>query len=133
MNLMQQLSSLTNKPTPVLEVVPKECNLNEAANIIQDLITNERNEQWIAAFLHDIGKTRIPANILNTPGLLSKEQWEKVKMHPIWGTEIFKKDAIIQKGIITHHENYDGSGYPFRLKKGEHSYIRQNNCNCRLN
>ena len=70
-----------------------------------------------AAFLHDIGKTRISANILNTPGPLSKEQWEKVKMHPIWGSEIFNEDAIIQKGIITHHENYDGTGYPFGLKK----------------
>jgi HD-GYP domain-containing protein (c-di-GMP phosphodiesterase class II) len=69
-----------------------------------------------AAFLHDIGKTRIPANILNTPGPLSKEQWEKVKMHPIWGSEIFNEDATIQKGIITHHENYDGTGYPFGLK-----------------
>jgi HD-GYP domain-containing protein (c-di-GMP phosphodiesterase class II) len=69
-----------------------------------------------AAILHDIGKTRIPANILNTPGPLSKEQWGKVKMHPIWGSEIFNEDATIQKGIITHHENYDGTGYPFGLK-----------------
>ena len=81
------------------------------------LSENDLRDVVKTAFLHDIGKTRIPANILNTSGPLSKEQWERVKMHPIWGSEIFNEDATIQKGIITHHENYDGTGYPFGLKK----------------
>ena len=70
-----------------------------------------------AALLHDIGKTRIPRNILDTPGPLSEAQWIKVRMHPIWGIEIYKEDEIIQKGIVSHHENFDGTGYPYGLKK----------------
>ena len=66
MSLMQQLSSLTNKPTPVLEVVPKECNLNEAALVVQDLITNERNEQWIAAFQEGVSGNELQAQYCRT-------------------------------------------------------------------
>ena len=70
-----------------------------------------------AALLHDIGKTRIPLSILNKPGPLTEVQWETMKMHPIWGIEIYKEDEIIQKGIVSHHENFDGTGYPYGLKK----------------
>lgn len=75
-----------------------------------------------AAFLHDIGKTRIPLSILNKPGLLTEVQWETMKMHPIWGAEIYQGNTIIQEGILTHHENYDGTGYPYGLK-GENIHL----------
>jgi len=42
-------------------------------------------------------------------------QWETMKMHPIWGAEIYQGNTIIQEGILTHHENYDGTGYLYRL------------------
>lgn len=75
-----------------------------------------------AALLHDIGKTRIPLSILNKPGPLTEVQWETMKMHPIWGAEIYQGNTIIQEGIITHHENYDGTGYPYGLK-GENIHL----------
>jgi len=75
-----------------------------------------------AALLHDIGKTRIPLSILNKPGPLTEVQWETMKMHPIWGAEIYQGNTIIQEGISTHHENYDGTGYPYGLK-GENIHL----------
>lgn len=75
-----------------------------------------------AALLHDIGKTRIPLSILNKPGPLTEVQWETMKMHPIWGAEIYQGNTIIQEGILTHHENYDGTGYPYGLK-GENIHL----------
>ena len=73
--------------------------------------------------LHDVGKTRISADILNKKGKLTKEEFDKIKEHPQLGVEILKESGIDLRNeqIITlqHHENYDGSGYPHGLKNGE--------------
>ena len=73
--------------------------------------------------LHDVGKTRISTDILNKKGKLTKEEFDKIKEHPQLGVEILKESGIDLRNeqIITlqHHENYDGSGYPHGLKKGE--------------
>jgi HD-GYP domain-containing protein (c-di-GMP phosphodiesterase class II) len=73
--------------------------------------------------LHDIGKTKISTAILNKPGKLTKEEFDIIKKHPEFGIEVleetgvqFKEERII---TIQHHENYDGSGYPYGLKKDE--------------
>ncbi len=73
--------------------------------------------------LHDVGKTRISADILNKKGKLTKEEFEIIKKHPELGVEVleeagveFKEERII---ILQHHENDDGSGYPYGLKKDE--------------
>jgi len=73
--------------------------------------------------LHDVGKTRISTNILNKPGKLTKEEFEIIKKHPELGIEVleetgveFKEERIV---TIQHHENDDGSGYPYGLKKDE--------------
>jgi HD-GYP domain-containing protein (c-di-GMP phosphodiesterase class II) len=84
----------------------------------------------VAAELHDIGKLGIPDNILNKPTKLSKEEYEKIKSHPIEGKKILEplkswlKENIIS-GVVQHHENYNGSGYPFGLRGKEiHIYAR---------
>jgi len=73
--------------------------------------------------VHDIGKTKISTDILNKKGKLTKEEFEEVKKHPEYGAEIldgtdtkFKEERIV---TLQHHENEDGSGYPYGLKKGE--------------
>ncbi len=73
--------------------------------------------------LHDVGKTRISADILNKKGKLTKEEFEEIKKHPEFGIEVlnetgseFKEESII---TIQHHENDDGTGYPHGLKKDE--------------
>ena len=72
--------------------------------------------------LHDIGKIGIPENILSKPGLLSKEEWEQVKMHPLIGEKILQDIDFLKPGLSIvrdHHERPDGTGYPNNLKREE--------------
>ncbi len=71
-----------------------------------------------AGFLHDIGKCRIPPEILNKPGKLTAEEFEEIKKHPVYGHEIITSsfpDEVIALGALQHHERVDGSGYPYGL------------------
>lgn len=74
----------------------------------------------VAALLHDIGKLGIPDHILLKPGALSPEEWEKMKTHPMGGAEMLKRmnfpDPVLQI-VATHHEKWDGTGYPRGLKE----------------
>jgi len=72
--------------------------------------------KW-AAQLHDIGKIGISDNILLKPSLLDEKEWEMVKKHPLNGLKIVDPmrewlGEDICAGILHHHENYDGTGYP---------------------
>jgi len=74
-----------------------------------------------AAILHDIGKIGTDLNILHKNGLLTDEEYETVKEHPLIGSQILEPISFLQdvKTIITeHHERFDGKGYPDG-KKGE--------------
>lgn len=72
-----------------------------------------------AAFLHDIGKTMIPDEILNKPGALTAEEFAIMKKHAVFGYEILKETAGVthRQALVAlqHHERMDGSGYPFGL------------------
>ena len=72
----------------------------------------------LGAYLHDVGKLRVPHEILNKPGPLTHEEAETVQMHPVWGIELLGDVEFpwdIKPIIRWHHEKYDGSGYPDRL------------------
>jgi putative two-component system response regulator len=74
-----------------------------------------------AAPLHDIGKLGVPADILRKRAKLSVPDWERVKRHPQLGADIIGEhdDPLLKLArqlALTHHENYDGSGYPQGLK-----------------
>jgi putative two-component system response regulator len=74
-----------------------------------------------AAPLHDIGKLGVPAEILRKSDKLSAPDWERVKRHPQLGAEIIGEHAdpllkLARQLALTHHEHYDGSGYPKGLK-----------------
>jgi putative nucleotidyltransferase with HDIG domain len=69
----------------------------------------------IGAYLHDIGKIRVPYEILNKAGRLTPEEFEVMKMHPLWGLELLegvKFPFDVTSTIRWHHEKRDGSGYP---------------------
>jgi len=69
--------------------------------------------------LHDIGKIGIDDKILNKPGKLTEEEWAIMKRHPEIGYRIARashKLARIADYILTHHERWDGAGYPKGLK-----------------
>src|SRR6478736_8526969 len=68
-----------------------------------------------AALLHDIGKLAVPEQIINKPGKLSREEFEKMKVHPIVGSEILERVAFpypVAPIVRSHHERWDGTGYP---------------------
>jgi len=73
-----------------------------------------------SAFLHDIGKSRIPSEILNKPGTLDENEFAEIKKHCVIGYKLAESfpgmDEDILKGILQHHEREDGSGYPFGLR-----------------
>ena len=75
----------------------------------------------IGAFLHDIGKIKVPSEILNKPGKLTPEEYEKVKQHTVHGYKLLKDidtiPEISAKVAYQHHENCDGSGYPKGIAK----------------
>lgn len=72
------------------------------------------------ALLHDIGKTKIPLDILNKNGKLTDEEYSIMKKHPEYGYELIKNlNSFNERGkliVLEHHERIDGRGYPYGLK-----------------
>jgi diguanylate cyclase (GGDEF)-like protein/putative nucleotidyltransferase with HDIG domain len=68
-----------------------------------------------AALLHDIGKLAVPEHIISKPGRLTPEEFEKMKIHPIVGAEILERVKFpypVVPIVRSHHERWDGAGYP---------------------
>jgi diguanylate cyclase (GGDEF)-like protein/putative nucleotidyltransferase with HDIG domain len=75
-----------------------------------------------AALLHDIGKLAVPEYIINKPGKLTKEEFERMKVHPVVGAEILECVQFpypVVPIVRSHHEKWDGSGYPDGLRSEE--------------
>ena len=74
-----------------------------------------------AAGLHDVGKIKVPKEILQKPGKLTQEEYQIIKKHPIDTYELLKEyfEEDIAKMASLHHERLDGSGYPYGLKGEE--------------
>ena len=72
----------------------------------------------IGALLHDVGKLMIPAEVLNKPGKLSDEEWEMMRGHPSAGVELLADIEFpwdVRPIVESHHERWDGRGYPHGL------------------
>src|SRR5216683_1026998 len=92
-----------------------------AVEIAKDLGLDDAllNAIRAAAMLHDIGKLAVPEHILSKPGRLTPEEFEKMKIHPIVGAEILDRVQFpypVVPIVRSHHEKWDGSGYPDGLK-----------------
>jgi len=75
-----------------------------------------------ASILHDIGKLAVPDFIISKPGKLTPEEFEKMKIHPVVGAEILERVQFpypVVPIVRSHHEKWDGSGYPDGLKGEE--------------
>ncbi len=71
----------------------------------------------MGGLLHDIGKLALPAPLLDTPGQLSREQWEEIRRHPQLGAQVILTASepgqeAIAAVALEHHTGYDGRGYP---------------------
>lgn len=76
----------------------------------------------LAGLLHDIGKTKIPDDVLNKDGKLTDEEFQMIRNHPKYGYDILKSQPLnshIKKAALMHHERCDGSGYPMGLTMEE--------------
>src|SRR6266436_5653826 len=95
-----------------------------ALAVARGLVLDETAQTAIrlGAYLHDLGKVRVPHEILNKPGPLTREEYEVVQMHTIWGLELLASVEFpwdLKPIIRWHHERYDGTGYPDRLRGDE--------------
>jgi len=78
------------------------------------------------AFLHDVGKIGIKDSVLLKNDALDEEEWKEMKLHPIYGKELlvnmpwFKEAEAV---VMYHHERYDGTGYPKKLKAEEIPFL----------
>lgn len=82
----------------------------------------------ICAYLHDIGKLRIPKELINKPGKLTDEEYEVMKTHTVLGYEMCMKDLKLRPyadGPLYHHEALNGTGYPNGLTKKDIPYVAQ--------
>lgn len=68
--------------------------------------------------VHDVGKIKVPDAVLNKPGKLSPEERSMIERHPVWGYDMCKRLGFFADElsvIRSHHEKWDGTGYPDRL------------------
>lgn len=85
--------------------------------IAKRMLKSEKEQEvvYYAGLLHDVGKIRIPAAVINKAGKLTDEEYEKIKIHPVTSYHILKDiydDKTIAHGAKFHHKRYDGRGYP---------------------
>jgi HD-GYP domain-containing protein (c-di-GMP phosphodiesterase class II) len=77
------------------------------------------HEIYLAGLVHDIGKVGLPDAILHKPGSLSEQEYQQVRLHPEIGYRIVERIPHLQfalPGILHHHEQWNGSGYPHGLQ-----------------
>lgn len=85
------------------------------------------NELGLGGLLHDLGKIRVPSEVLNKPGKLTTEEFGLMKEHPVHGGNILTTTKGLSPDVIdvalSHHERMNGTGYPHGLRAKEISYF----------
>jgi len=97
------------------------CILSLMTGIALGYNNDQLNELGVGALLHDLGKIKVPEEILNKKGKLTAEEYDVVKMHVTYGYELIRDAKNLGEVpafiALEHHENYDGSGYPNGFSK----------------
>ena len=114
-DLLQSVSELFLSRNTIIELFDMLYNMR---TITDSVYAHCLNVSLISR-MHDIGKLKIPEDILNKPGFLTDEEFAQIRQHPKLGYEILKNqpdmDPRIKKTALMHHERCDGSGYPSGL------------------
>jgi putative nucleotidyltransferase with HDIG domain len=74
-----------------------------------------QQQMFWAGMIHDIGKIRVPKHILNKAGKLTPDEFDKIKLHPLFGYEMIRESEALRPLadiVLSHHEHFDGSGHP---------------------
>lgn len=119
LRLLFLITKLLNKNSSILNhgrrVAKLACAIGEKMKYCQAGLEQLR----FAAIVHDIGKTRLLAEIVNKPGALDENERVLIRKHPELGYRLLKfvrSDLIVAEVALQHHERMDGSGYPLGLK-----------------
>ncbi len=123
------LGSIKSLVTLMDSRIPQEYTHSPYFSRVVELIAHEMklDEKQIqslkyASMLHDAGKIQIPLEILTKTTKLTPEEYKIIKMHPQKGALILRHVQALKPAIpiiMHHHEKYDGTGYPSKLKKGQ--------------
>ncbi|HQP91884.1 MAG TPA: HD domain-containing phosphohydrolase [Candidatus Omnitrophota bacterium] len=113
---------LDSKMPPAYTHTPYFSRLVKA--LAEDLCLSKKEVDSLkyASLLHDAGKVNIPAEILTKASQLTGEEYDIIKRHPVKSAEIIKHLQILKPVvpiILHHHEKFDGTGYPSKLKKNK--------------
>ncbi len=100
-----------------------------AKELFRNSDSHDLGELGAGFFLHDLGKVNVDSRIINKPARLNEEEMNQIRTHPYQGYKILEDaDALSEECkyiVLQHHELYDGTGYPKRLKGDEiHVYGR---------
>jgi HD-GYP domain-containing protein (c-di-GMP phosphodiesterase class II) len=113
-------------------------NVSMYCILIYQLLSPDASEEQVinagmGGFLHDIGKIKIPNRILNKVGRLTDEEFLEIQRHPTYGKDFLSQKGVtgpkgadvtlIRDVVYQHHENFDGTGYPNRLKGEEIQFL----------
>jgi len=126
-NIVQGLlNTLSAKSPETKEHTKRMAELSKKLGNKLKLSNSELNKLSLLATLHDIGKTTISEKILNKSENLSKEEWKILKEHSETGYKIATASnefSVVAEEILSHHENWDGSGYPRGIKGENIPYL----------
>jgi putative nucleotidyltransferase with HDIG domain len=123
------LSRIKNKDEYTFQHSVSVCALLVAFTRAQEYERSVILEAGIGGLLHDVGKMKVPDAILNKPGPLTDAEFLDMKSHAAIGRELLRQTPGVPEVAIMitgqHHERYDGTGYPDKLKKDEISSLGQ--------
>ncbi len=127
---MSVILNCIDTPRPMDEQLQRHC-LN--VGLLNGMIARSMNlseevtyELIITGTLHDIGKTMVNPEILNAPRKLTEEEFEQIKMHPVYSYQILGNDVSerVKEGVLYHHEREQGTGYPDGLQENIPLYAK---------
>lgn len=116
---MLLLSKLRERDCYTTEHSMNVCVLSIAFGRALEFNPLELNNVGICGLLHDVGKMKIPSEVLNKAGPLTDKEWKMIQAHPVHGRNILLKASAIYHGAVdaaySHHERIDGTGYPRQI------------------
>ena len=123
------LGRIREKDTYTLQHSVSVCSYVLALCQYYGMPESQTLDMAVGALFHDIGKARIPLEVLNKPGRLTPEEIEIMKRHSIYSDKLLKEVRGIPDECMDvalhHHERYDGTGYPHGLKGDKISFAAQ--------